>query len=361
MSSIESYRTRSGRRWRVRYRKPDHSSTSKGGFTRRRDAEEWMAGNVQAMSGGQWVDPRNRRVRVDSVASSWLAAKATASKPSYARTLRIAYATHVKPVFGSRRVGDVSRREIQEWVNGLADRRSPSVVRRAAGILRGILQQAVDDRLIASSPYKGIGLPKVGRSAHRYLTAGQLLTVAHCAGDREPLVLLLGFTGIRFGEASALRVGDVDVARRRVTISKSMTPVDGRMVETTPKSGKGRVVAYPAYPDSWMRRLVAGRRADCLLFSRPDGSPIRSQHSPTSKGSWWHKACQEAGLPAMRLHDLRHTAASLMVAAGANVKVVQRMLGHASAAMTLDVYADLFDSDLDEVASGMDGLVRSVG
>ncbi|EFT84115.1 hypothetical protein HMPREF0620_1120 [Parascardovia denticolens DSM 10105 = JCM 12538] len=63
----------------------------------------------------------------------------------------------------------------------------------------------------------------------------------------------------------------------------------------------------------------------------------------------------------MRLHDLRHTAASLMVAAGANVKVVQRMLGHASAAMTLDVYADLFDSDLDEVASGMDGLVRSVG
>lgn len=361
MSSIESYRTRSGRRWRVRYRKPDHSSTSKGGFARRRDAEEWMAGNVQAMSGGQWVDPRNRRVSVDRVASSWLAAKATVSKPSYASTLRIAYNTHVKPVFGARRIGDVGRQEIQDWVNGLAGKRSPSVVRRAAGILRGILRQAVDDRLIASSPYKGISLPKVTRSAHRYLTAAQLVTVAHCAGDKEPLVLLLGFTGLRFGEAAALRVGDVDVSRRRVTVSKSVTPVDGRMVETTPKSGKGRVVVYPAYMDGWMRRLVAGRRADCLLFSRADGSPIRSQHSPTAKGSWWHRACVQAGLPAMRLHDLRHTAASLMVAAGANVKVVQRMLGHASAAMTLDVYADLFDSDLDEVAAGMDGLVRGLG
>lgn len=93
-------------------------------------------------------------------------------------------------------------------------------------------------------------------------------------------------------------------------------------------------------------------------WGEPPASEKEASSGPVGVPDSWD---EEAGLPAMRLHDLRHTAASLMVAAGANVKVVQRMLGHASAAMTLDVYADLFDSDLDEVASGMDGLVRSVG
>ncbi|MCU1508892.1 MAG: integrase [Glaciihabitans sp.] len=66
--------------------------------------------------------------------------------------------------------------------------------------------------------------------------------------------------------------------------------------------------------------------------------------------SWFDKALEKAGLPSMTIHDLRHTAASLAISAGANVKAVQRMLGHASAAMTLDTYADLFDDDLDSVA-----------
>lgn len=72
-------------------------------------------------------------------------------------------------------------------------------------------------------------------------------------------------------------------------------------------------------------------------------------------------ALKSAGLPRMTIHDLRHTAASLAVQSGANVKTVQRMLGHTSAAMTLDVYADLFDSDLDEVSGAMDAAARSAG
>lgn len=77
-----------------------------------------------------------------------------------------------------------------------------------------------------------------------------------------------------------------------------------------------------------------------------------------SGSSWFHTACVKAGVPRMTIHDLRHTAASLMVASGANVKVIQRQLGHASASMTLDVYADLFDDDLDVVRDRLDGLLR---
>ena len=89
-------------------------------------------------------------------------------------------------------------------------------------------------------------------------------------------------------------------------------------------------------------------RAD-LLFG--DGEHLRRPHP---ESGWFAKAVAASGIPRVTPHDLRHTAASLAVSAGANVKAVQRMLGHASAAMTLDLYADLFDDDLEAVATALD-------
>ena len=84
----------------------------------------------------------------------------------------------------------------------------------------------------------------------------------------------------------------------------------------------------------------------------------RVRASKDSK-SWWKTALDDTGVPRMVLHDLRHTAASLAVSSGSNVKAVQRMLGHASAAMTRDVYADLFDDDLDALTSRMNQAIAS--
>ena len=81
--------------------------------------------------------------------------------------------------------------------------------------------------------------------------------------------------------------------------------------------------------------------------------------SPKDGGKWFARACDTAGLERMTIHDLRHTAASLMVQSGANVKAIQRRLGHTSAAMTLDAYADLFDDDLDSVGGGVDERVAA--
>jgi integrase len=97
--------------------------------------------------------------------------------------------------------------------------------------------------------------------------------------------------------------------------------------------------------------LVAGRGPDELLFTGPGGGVLRV-------GNFRHRifdrAAREAGLEGLTPHELRHTAASLAASAGANVKAVQRLLGHASAAMTLDVYSGLFDDDLDAVADRLD-------
>jgi integrase len=146
-----------------------------------------------------------------------------------------------------------------------------------------------------------------------------------------------------------LRTLDVDFLRRRIALERNAVLVNGVMVLGTLKSGKSRVVPVPAFVLDQLAAICRGR--DDLLWPSPTGGYLR----PPKTESWLSSAvsrCQaiDPTFPRITAHDLRHTAASLAISAGANVKAVQRMLGHASAAMTLDVYADLFDSDLDAVA-----------
>jgi hypothetical protein len=109
--------------------------------------------------------------------------------------------------------------------------------------------------------------------------------------------------------------------------------------------------AAPKFLLAYLARQCEGKSRDDLLWSSDDGGHLKRPH-PTS--GWFAKAVAESGVPRTTPHDLRHTAASLAVSAGANVKAVQKMLGHASAAMTLDIYADLFDDDLEAVATALD-------
>jgi integrase len=109
-------------------------------------------------------------------------------------------------------------------------------------------------------------------------------------------------------------------------------------------------VPLPEFLLTHLARQSEGRERGDLLFPGDDGQHLRRPH-PTS--GWFAKAVTESGIPRATPHDLRHTAASLAVSAGANVKAVQKILGHASAAMTLDIYADLFDDDLEAVATAL--------
>ena len=114
-----------------------------------------------------------------------------------------------------------------------------------------------------------------------------------------------------------------------------------------------------------LRDRCSGRGDNDLLFTDPrTGGYVRRTHGPNTTSSWFYWARRRAGIEGeMTVHDLRHTAASLMVRSGANVKAVQNQLGHASAAMTLDTYADLFDDDLDLVGDAMNRMLleKNVG
>ncbi|WP_344230826.1 tyrosine-type recombinase/integrase [Microbacterium binotii] len=120
--------------------------------------------------------------------------------------------------------------------------------------------------------------------------------------------------------------------------------------EGEPKSWERRTVAFPAFLDVALAALCIGKRPDDIVFS--DGAQYLRQ--PRTSKSWLLTGLRVAGIERLTPHDLRHTAASLAVSAGANVKVLQRMLGHKCAAMTLDTYADLFDDGRDDVATKLD-------
>lgn len=356
MGSVESYATKKGRRYRVRYRDPDHRSREKGGFARKIDAEEYLAGTTVATARGEYIDPGAARATIGELAAEWLANQ-THLKPSSYRPVEIAWRVHVGPVWERRRVGDVRHSDVQAWVTRLFGngQSSATTVLRAHGVLAGILDVAVRDRRIRVNPARGVNLPKKRRKARAYLSHRQVDLLAANSGDKGALVQLLAYTGLRWGEATGLRVRHVDRERRRFLVEENAVNVGDVVIVGTPKSDEVRSVPYPSFLDEAIGTWALGKSPDSILI----GNGLTHIRPPDGRRGWFVGARKRAraidsAFPTMTLHDLRHTAASLAISAGANVKAVQRMLGHASAAMTLDVYGDLFEDDLDAVSMNLE-------
>jgi len=145
-----------------------------------------------------------------------------------------------------------------------------------------------------------------------------------------------------------LRPENVDALRRRVHVRESATLVNGELVWGTRKSHRARTIVIPRFLVEELAPLLDG---DGLIFTSPTGAALRS---PNFLRRVWQLAASECGLADLVPHDLRHTAASLAISAGASVKAVRRMLGHGSAQITLDRYSHLFDDDLETLADSMD-------
>jgi integrase len=374
MANVTRYKTTKGEtRYRVRYRKPDGTQTDKRGFKRKIDAETWAAEHVTiAKATNSYIDPQGGSRRFGELYKQWIAIKKPFWKPSQLESTEASYRTHVQAKWENRRIGEISQAELQEWVSDLTSRRSASVVLRAKGIVNGVLKRAVKDRLIAENPCEGLELPRKPKRKERrvYLTIPQLVAFAdeclnaiYIGDERRALVLLLGFCGLRWGEASDLRKEDVDVGERSLRIRSSIVWIKGKPVEGTPKSYEMRTLYMPLIVAEALAPILKRKKRGERVFSDPSGHPLHPQSASAVRGNrtWWPSALKRLGWDTddwPSPHDLRHTAASIAVHAGANVKGLQRMLGHASASMTLDVYADLFDSDLLDVTRMVDAAVQ---
>lgn len=367
MASIEKRTRADGKTaWRAHYRTPAGAQRNRT-FDRKLDAERFLATVETSKNNGTYIDPTKAKITVGEWAQTWLTGQ-TQLKPTTRERYAGAIRVHIDPTWATVPLGRVTHGDIQAWVARLAESQSPSSVRKIHRVLSLMLDMAVRDGRLARNVAVGVNLPRPTKPEHRYLTHTQVDALAretgypsnpsrHAAMDSRAnensrlVVLFLAYTGVRFGEMAALRLRRLDLTRSRAIIAESVTPLQGHgLVWGTPKTHHRREVPIPSFLVTELARHIAGRDPDDLVFGG-----IRN-HEPLRVSTFrqaFSRAAEVIGVPGLHPHELRHTAASLAIAAGADVKVVQRMLGHASAAMTLDTYGHLFNDRLDEVADAL--------
>ncbi len=351
MATIESYRTAAGKRYMVRYRQPNRKSTKKCGFKTMRDAKEFASTvEVEKMS-GSYVAPKLGTVTIAELAPMWLSRKQSDVARSNYRMLESAWRIHVEPVWGSTRIADVDLAAVERWIATMRRKSGATTVIRSYGVLAGILDDAVKGRRLASNPARGAeNLPHQTRKRRVYLTPEDVGRLAAESGRHRALVLTLAYCGIRLGEAVALRVRDVQFLRRRLSVHDNAVQLGVGYTEGLTKSRQERSVPVPQFVLDELSVQCRGRGLDALVF----GDGIHYLPRPKSQRGWFEGAVKRAKVQKITPHDLRHSCASIAISSGVNVLALSRMLGHQSAKITLDTYADLFDTDLDAVAAALD-------
>lgn len=347
--------------WRAGYRGPDGREHSRS-FVRKVDAERWLRSELQKVDLGIWVDPEAGNISVEDWSAIWMSGRVGLTEKTRAGYQGILN-SRVLPAFGAVPVKRISRAAVSSWVADMSDEGlSSSRVRNCFNVLGACLDAAVTEGLIGRNPARGVELPAQSVQAeHRYLSVGQVDDLASAIptyADRT-LILTLAYGGLRWGEAVALRRGRVDVLRRRLSITEAATEVSGRLVFGEPKTHRQRYVHLPRFVAEELAQHLQNRPAepDALVWVAPKGGPLR--YNPYRHRAW-DPAVAEAGLDGLTPHALRHTCASLMRAAGADVKEIQTQLGHRSPMITLSIYTHLFEDAFDSVMDRLDAAHRDL-
>lgn len=356
-----------GSRWRARYvdgRGHEHEKL----FTRKADATAWLEEISSSIVTGTYVAPKAGMVPVGDIHKQWLKTQAHV-KDSTKAARASAWSVHVRDRWQDVPVADIQTSEIRAWVNELsAAGAAAATIENALGVLRMVLAVAVEDKRLRANPCDTVKAPRREHSVRAYLTHQQVAELVDAMARDGLVVRFLAYTGLRYGEMAALKVQDFDMLRRRVNIRQSVTEVTGKLTWSTPKTHERRSVPFPRFLADELAVQMAGKRREDLVFTAPAGGVLRINTFRTRVfGPAVDKlrGIDEDGEPTTdwprpTMHDLRHTAASLAISAGANVKAVQTMLGHKSAAMTLDTYADLFPDDLEAVADAFDKVLEAL-
>ena len=341
-----------GKRWLAEWRSPDQHR-HRMAFDTKDKARAHIEDQESDKRDGTYVAPN--KVTVGDMWPRWQTVKSR-----LARTTREAYdgawSLYVEPRWGDVPVKEIDKASVMEWLPTLVKKDgrplSASWARQIGIVLTGILDMAVDGKLIPSNPLTKIraAMPKQLPSERRYLSVAEvdaLLVATEAESIGLPARVLI-FTGMRRGEMAGLRVGDLDSLRCRLRISRD---VDSYGEVDSTKTGRHRDVPIGPTLVALLSAAAVGRHRDDWLLPQPGG--LR----PWTRDSWrgrWGRATLVAGVAPLVGHELRHTAASLAIHSGADVKTVQRMLGHAQASMTLDIYGHLWDDALDALPKALD-------
>ncbi|NHC47127.1 tyrosine-type recombinase/integrase [Motilibacter aurantiacus] len=348
---LQAHRCRGGWAYVLEYGRDSNGKrlqTTKSGYPTRAAAQEALQETVRVLM----TDVSMHALTTREYLETWLAGKA-ALKPSTAAHYQDALRLYLLPHLGDVRLLDLRPHHLDRLYEAIATGRrgrplSPSSIRRVHATLRSALNTAVKRRLIPYNPALHIELAPENPRRPRPWSADQSRRFLKAA-EKDRLVALyqlLLVSGLRRGEATGLRWNDLALDQGYLMVVQQITEVRGKLVVGTPKTKRGsRVVQLDQVTVEVLRRHRARQqheraewgdawRDSGLVFTREDGGPLRPEYVTRH----FQKLAAQADLPVIRLHDLRHTNASLALSAGVDIKVVSERLGHSTTAITADLY-----------------------
>lgn len=245
------------------------------------------------------------------------------------------------PHIGAFQTHRISKDQISRAVNALAETYSAKSLQNQRGLLAGVLDRGVELGYLPKNPAKGIRLPRgkeADKAEMRILTADEYAGVIERIDPHyRPLVDFLAGTGARWGEAVALQVGDVQLPNVRIRRALKWSPDNDRQVGATKTKKSNRTVALPAEIRDQMAAACEGKDKADLVFQAPRGGSVLHR---TFWSRVWLPAVSHLE-PRPRIHDLRHSHASTLLARGVPIHIVQARLGHESIQTTVDTYSHL--------------------
>lgn len=336
--------------WQVRYRDPAGRERARN-FRRKADAERFSVTVETDKIRGMWADPRLARITVGEWLPTWQASRVHL-RPSTRALSESLLRNHVLPYFGDRRLGSVTPTDVQGFVAHLEEKGlAASSVRQCYLLVAGLFSSALDSDIVVRTPCRGINLPSDSKKEMRFLTADEVSDLAGMIDQRyRALVLTAAYAGCRFGELAGLKAHRLDLLRRTLTVAEALSEVRGQVKLASPKTAAARrQLALPKFLAEELNHHLATWPPSTkgFVFGAPQGGPLLRRNF--RRRTWLSAVRASVGEP-LRVHDLRHTHAAILIAQGEHPKVIQNRLGHSSIKVTLDTYGHLFDG-LDEAAA----------
>jgi len=351
-------------RWQARYFTRDgEEHAAPQTFATKADAARFLARVQTEMDRGEWHDPRLARITFGRWVEEYLAG-ARHKRPTTRARDEVVVRTHFLSALGRKPLTAITPLDVRRLVDDMARRLAPATVRTNYGVLKAVLNAAVEADVIVRSPCRGVKLPAGRSSTRSTLTADDLQRLAAAVPQAyRPVVYIAGVLGLRWSEVAGLRVRHLDFLRRTLTVAETVAEVGGRLQPAATKSRAGtRTLAVPPLLVDMLAEHLAARGRpgpDELVFTSPAGGPLRAANFRTRV---WAPAVLAAGLDGLTFHGLRHAAASFMVDGGEHPRVIQHRLGHSTARLSLELYAHVSEAadraaaaHLNEIFSGATG------
>jgi len=347
-------------RYQVRYLIRDANSSSgwvetSSTFATLREARGFKADrDLEAANGGRRFDPRLGRVTLTRIWEQFAASKKPAVSPKTWSGYNQHWELRIGPRFGHLPVDEITRKDIQQFIDGLTV--GPWAKVSTLRLLRSVLELAREDGRIHTNPARGCSAGRIpARDRHRYLTASEVAALSAACGDQGDIVTILAYTGLRWSELVGLRVRDIDLSARRLYVRQAAPEVEGRIVVGPPKTRAAvRTVPLPQVVIDALTPRIGGRASDEPAVTSSNGGLLRSNN--WRRHTHWARALKKTSLAPLTIHDLRHTYASLARASGADLRYVQKTMGHSTPTVTANIYSDLYSDELDHVATNLDRL-----